>query len=72
MGIGFTFTAEGGPVIDRPIRSGRDVKGVRAIDPRDELGYVMETLRLVRRELDDEDAADRLRRSARSRWRATS
>ncbi len=52
MGIGFTFTAEGGPVIDHPIRSGRDVKGVRAIDPRGELDYVMETLRLVRRELD--------------------
>jgi uroporphyrinogen decarboxylase len=52
MGIGFTFTAEGGPVIDRPIRSGRDVKGVRAIDPRGELDYVMETLRIVRRELD--------------------
>jgi uroporphyrinogen decarboxylase len=52
MGIGFTFTAEGGPVIDRPIRSGRDVKGVRAIDPRGELDYVMETLRIVRREID--------------------
>ena len=52
MGIGFTFTAEGGPVIDHPIRSGRDVKGVRAIDPRGELDYVMETLRIVRRELD--------------------
>jgi uroporphyrinogen decarboxylase len=51
MGIGFTFTADGGPVIDHPIRSGRDVKGVRAIDPREELGYVMETLRLVRCEL---------------------
>jgi uroporphyrinogen decarboxylase len=39
-------------VIEHPIRSGRDVKGVRAIDPRTELGYVMETLRLVRREID--------------------
>ncbi|HQG04227.1 MAG TPA: uroporphyrinogen decarboxylase [Thermoleophilia bacterium] len=52
MGIGFRFAAEGGPVIDHPIRSGRDVKGVRAIDPRTELDYVMETLRLVRREID--------------------
>jgi uroporphyrinogen decarboxylase len=56
MGIGFEFTAEGGPVIDHPIRSGRDVQGVRAIDPREELGYVMETLRLVRRELDEKTA----------------
>jgi uroporphyrinogen decarboxylase len=52
MGIGFHFAPEGGPVIEHPIRSGRDVKGVRAIDPRTELGYVMETLRLVRREID--------------------
>jgi uroporphyrinogen decarboxylase len=52
MGIGFHFAPEGGPVIERPIRSGRDAKGVRAIDPRTELGYVMETLRLVRREID--------------------
>ncbi len=52
MGIGFYFAPEGGPVIERPIRSGRDVKDVRAIDPRTELGHVMETLRLVRREID--------------------
>jgi len=52
MGIGFHFAPEGGPVIEKPIRSGRDVKGVRAIDPRTELDYVMETLRLVRREID--------------------
>jgi len=52
MGIGFHFAPEGGPVIENPIRSGRDVKGVRAIDPRVELDYVMETLRLVRREID--------------------
>ena len=52
MGIGFHFAPEGGPVIERPIRSGRDVKGVRAIDPRTELDYVMQTLRLVRREID--------------------
>ena len=38
MGIGFHFAPEGGPVIERPIRSGRDVKGVRAIDPRDRAG----------------------------------
>ena len=52
MGIGFHFAPEGGPVIEHPIRSGRDVKDVRAIDPRTDLDYVMETLRLVRREID--------------------
>lgn len=52
MGIGFHFAPQGGPVIEKPIRSGRDVHGLRAIDPRADLDYVMETLRLVRREID--------------------
>ena len=52
MGIGFHFAPEGGPVIEHPIRSGRDVHGVRTVDPRTELDYVMETLRLVRHEID--------------------
>ena len=52
MGIGFHFAPEGGPVIEKPIRSGRDVHGLRVIDPRADLDYVMETLRLVRREID--------------------
>jgi uroporphyrinogen decarboxylase len=52
MGIGFHFAPEGGPVIEKPIRSGRDVHGLRVIDPRVDLDYVMETLRLVRREID--------------------
>ncbi len=52
MGVGFHFAPEGGPVIEQPIRSGRDVRGIRAIDPRSELDYVMETLGLVRRELE--------------------
>jgi len=52
MGIGLHFAEGDGPVIEHPIRSGRDVHGVRVIDPRVELGYVMDTLRLVRREID--------------------
>jgi uroporphyrinogen decarboxylase len=56
MGIGFHFAPEGGPVIEQPIRSGRDVHGIRPVDPRTELDYVMEALRLVRREIDGKAA----------------
>lgn len=52
MGIGFRFTAADGPVIDQPLRSGHDLARVRRVDAAEELGYVMETVRLVRRELD--------------------
>ena len=50
----------------------RDLEGVHAIDAASELGYVMETLSLVRHELDASDAAHRLLRRAVHRWPATS
>jgi uroporphyrinogen decarboxylase len=52
MGIGFHFTPEDGPVIDKPVRSAADLAGVHTIDAASDLAYVMESLRLVRRELD--------------------
>jgi uroporphyrinogen decarboxylase len=52
MGIGFHFTAQDGPVIEKPIRSAADLEGVHAIDAASDLGYVMDALRLVRREID--------------------
>ncbi len=52
MGIGFHFSKDDGPVIERPIRGARDLQGVRSIDAAAELPYVMETIRLVRHELD--------------------
>ena len=52
LGIGFEFTKDDGPKINEPIRSGRAVDTVRdKIDAKDSLGFVMETIRLVRREL---------------------
>jgi uroporphyrinogen decarboxylase len=52
LGIGFEFTKDDGPRIAEPIRSGRAVDTVRdTIDARDSLGFVMETIRLVRRDL---------------------
>ncbi len=52
MGIGFHFTPEDGPVIEKPVRSAADLEGVHTIDAASDLQYVMESLRLVRRELD--------------------
>ena len=51
MGIGFHFTGDEGPVIERPIRSARDLEGVHGIDAAADLQYVMDTIRLVRHEL---------------------
>jgi uroporphyrinogen decarboxylase len=53
MGIGFHFTPEDGPVIERPVRSARDLEGVHSIKAADDLAYVMDAIRLVRGELDD-------------------
>ncbi len=52
MGIGFHFTAQDGPVIEKPIRSAADLEGVHTIDAASDLDYVMDALRLVRREID--------------------
>jgi uroporphyrinogen decarboxylase len=51
MGIGFHFTPEDGPVIERPVRQAKDLQGVHTIDAAADLQYVMDTIRLVRHEL---------------------
>jgi uroporphyrinogen decarboxylase len=50
MGIGVRF-AEGGPVIERPVRSAAELAGVHGIDAQHDLPYVLEAIRLVRAEL---------------------
>jgi uroporphyrinogen decarboxylase len=52
MGIGFHFTPEDGPVIEKPVRTAADLDGVHTIDAASDLQYVMESLRLVRREVE--------------------
>ncbi len=52
MGIGFHFSKDDGPVIERTIRGARDLEGVHTIDAASDLQYVMDTLKLVRHELD--------------------
>jgi len=52
LGIGFEFTKGDGPQIMRPIRDRAAVDAVAAeIDPASSLSYVMDAIRIVRREL---------------------
>ena len=52
LGLHFDFVKGEGPSIERPIRSVADVARLRKFDPRHELPYVFETIRLLRKELD--------------------
>jgi uroporphyrinogen decarboxylase len=51
MGADFEFAKGEGPVIHQPIRSASDVDKLHTIDPDESLGYVLNTLRMVRAEL---------------------
>lgn len=52
MGLGLSFVEGEGPRLARPIRSAADVDRLSVPDMEGELRYVMDALRLVRRELD--------------------
>jgi uroporphyrinogen decarboxylase len=52
MGVPFDFVHGEGPAIERPLRSAADVDRLKVFEPREGLGYVLEAIRLVRRELD--------------------
>ncbi len=52
MGIGFDFIKGEGPQIERPLRSEDDLARVRKFDPREALGYVLQAIRQIQRELD--------------------
>jgi uroporphyrinogen decarboxylase len=41
-----------GPVIDDPVRTAADVERLRALEPDEDEGYVLESIRLLRKELD--------------------
>jgi uroporphyrinogen decarboxylase len=51
MGLGLTFGPGEGPRFERPIRTKADVIALPNPDPEDELGYVMNAVRTIRREL---------------------
>jgi uroporphyrinogen decarboxylase len=58
-GMGVPFRIEGGigPVIDQPIRTRADVDRIIVADADEATGYVMDALRLLRRELGDRAAS---------------
>ena len=53
MGLDFDFVKGEGPSIERPIRNADDIERLRDFDPREGLSHVLETIRLLRRELAD-------------------
>jgi len=51
MGVSLEIEPEVGPIIHNPIRTMKDVEALRVLDAQETVPYVLETVRLVRREL---------------------
>src|SRR5437870_10455408 len=56
MGISLEIEPDIGPIIHNPIRTMQDVEALRIIDPEESTSFVMEAIRLVRRELEGKQA----------------
>jgi uroporphyrinogen decarboxylase len=54
MGLALTIEENYGPQFKRPLRSERDINNLRIPDIDSELGYVMETIKIVRAELEEQ------------------
>lgn len=52
IGVDFDIVKNIGPVIDQPIRTSADVEKLRPIDVEGDLGHVLETIRILDRELE--------------------
>jgi uroporphyrinogen decarboxylase len=51
LGLGLEFAKGEGPVIGKPVRTLEDVRAMRAVHAEEDLGYVMEAIRILRGEL---------------------
>ncbi len=51
MGLPFDFVKGEGPQIERPIESPADIERLRVFEPRQALGYVLDAIRQIQREL---------------------
>ncbi|MCM2257758.1 MAG: uroporphyrinogen decarboxylase [Vicinamibacteria bacterium] len=51
MGIPFDFQSGEGPVIEKPVRSAADVEALHRFEPRQDLGMVLDSIRMLRKEL---------------------
>ena len=52
MGAPFEFAKGEGPVIHEPVRDRAGIDRLRIVDPEEGLGYVLQAIRLIRRELE--------------------
>jgi uroporphyrinogen decarboxylase len=51
MGLPFDFVRGEGPALETPVRSEADIDRLSLFEPREALGHVLTTIRLVRTEL---------------------
>ena len=51
LGLGLEFAEGEGPVIGKPVRTIEDVRALNPVDAETDLSYVLEAIRLLRREL---------------------
>jgi uroporphyrinogen decarboxylase len=51
LGVGLEFAKGEGPILHNPIRTMEDVRALRPVEAEADLGYVMEAIRILRREL---------------------
>jgi uroporphyrinogen decarboxylase len=51
MGVGLEYSQGDGPVIHHPVRSGKDVDGLKEFDPENELSFVYEAVRKISKTL---------------------
>ncbi|MDO4642695.1 MAG: uroporphyrinogen decarboxylase [Cardiobacteriaceae bacterium] len=53
MGLGLKFVKGEGPIFKRPLRTQSDIQALPNLDPHEDLGYVMDAVHLIRRELNN-------------------
>jgi len=53
MGVGLEYPKGDGPVIHRPVRSGKDIDSLNDFDAAQELSFVYDAVRKIRKALDD-------------------
>ena len=51
MGLGLNLVEKVGPQFDKPVRTASEIKSLSIPDPESDLGYVMDAVRLIRKEL---------------------
>jgi uroporphyrinogen decarboxylase len=52
MGIKLGFAKDEGPVIHNPVRTEKDIAALRAIEPKEDVPYLLEAIKMVKGELD--------------------